>query len=212
MANVLVADDHALIRSGLAQLLQQLDEDVQVFEAATALEALEIAHRHPELDVLLLDLRLPDADGLSALRRCVSELPLLPVIVLSASELPSDAQHALDEGAMGYIPKSADPEVTLAAIRQVLAGDIYVPELLSRHAASSADDGVASLTPRQRAVLVRLAAGRPNKSIARELGMAEATVKVHVTAILKALGASNRTEAAQLAHRLGLVDDDGRHG
>jgi len=201
---ILIADDHALVRSGMQQLLTRLDDDVCCHESENAAGAVAIVRSEPALDLVLLDLDLPDCHGLELLGQLVRDFPLVPVIMVSATAEPNIIRTAIDMGAMGFIPKAAPPEVTLQAIRLVLAGEVYVPVAALRGARSA--QAVQHLTPRQQSVLTLLVLGRTNKAIARELGLAEATVKVHVTTLLHLLDASNRTEAAQRARELGLLD------
>lgn len=220
---VLVVDDHALVREGLRHALGPLDRDLTLIEAKSAAEAVEQATAHPDLALVLLDLHLPGADGFSVLDRLRHEFPVLPVIVLSGSDDRSDMLGAIERGALGYIPKSASSPVMLSAVRLVLSGGIYLPpEVLGpgaihggfmedpdlpprrpgKERVSPADLG---LTERQVQVLALLIEGKPNKLISRELGMAEGTVKIHVTAVFKALKVNNRTQAVVAAANLGFV-------
>jgi DNA-binding NarL/FixJ family response regulator len=144
-------------------------------------------------------------DGLAAL---VERHPLLPVVVLSASLAPEDMQQALDGGATGFIPKTATGPVMLSALRLVLSGGVYVPpEMLAPPPRPDAS-GEHPLTPRQIEVLRLLERGDPNKVIARELALSEATVKAHIGAIMRALGVRNRTQAVRAARELGLLTGD----
>lgn len=198
---VLIADDHSLFREGLAHVLAELDGVLDLLHAADCLRALELASAHPDLDLVLLDLEMPGMSGLEALRRLCDQFPALPVVVLSATTQRADMQRALDLGAMGFVPKDATGRQMIQALRLVLAGGLAVPSALVRPAA---DDWRADLTERQREVLALLARGLVNKEIARTLGLAEATVKMHITAIMKLLGVSNRTQAVLAAQRLRL--------
>ncbi len=202
---VLIVDDHALVRDGLGHLLQVLDDDaVEVLEAATASDALACAATTPDLDLALVDLNLPDRHGHELVAALVAQCPLLPTVVLSASEDPRDIEQVLAAGALGFVPKSSPTPVLVQALRLVLAGGIYVPPALMRAAARAAAPNPHALTERQAAILRRLVDGHSNKVIARELGITEATVKAHVSAIFKALGVSNRTQAARAARELGI--------
>ncbi len=210
---MLVVDDHAIVRQGLAALLIGRGAATIVLEAGHVAEGLAVAAAHEDLDAVILDLRMPDADGLSGISAFAELRPALPVIILSASEDPADVRRALEEGALGYIPKSASPEAMVAAVRQVMAGEIAAPAALLQAALSQAGGGpssssaalaIAGLTTRQREVLAALATGLSNKEIAREFGLSDKTVKVHVGAIFTALGVSNRTRAAAAALAAGL--------
>jgi len=216
---VLVVDDHALIREALKQLLQQLCEKLVVFEAANCADAFSLAGKHPDLGLILLDIQLPDKSGLDALAGFRKLYPGIPTVVLSASENRDDVIRALDGGAMGFIPKSHDSKIMLDALRIVLAGGVYLPAGIMAQttdnsrttaiaAAHSGPGSISSaeigLTDRQADVLALLVQGKPNKLICRELGLAEGTVKIHVTAILRALGVANRTQAVIAVGRLGI--------
>lgn len=210
---LLIIDDHPVVRDGLAALLRQLGPEVTVLLAEGASQGLSIADAHPDLDVVLLDLAMPGSDGFAALHEFGRLQPQFPVVVLSSSEDPRDVRRALASGALGYIPKSAPPRTILAAVRFVLAGNVYVPTLLAQDTAptgdQSADHSVpksgVSLTNRQIDVLRLLCEGRSNKEIGRILGVSQKTVKVHVTAIFRALNVVNRTQAAAKADKAGLI-------
>ncbi len=176
-----------------------------------------VAHYH-ELDLILLDLALPDANGVSIIAKLQSLAPTVPVVVLSATEDPVTVQQALEAGAAGYIPKSCSSYETISALRLVLEGEIYVPpalleslDVLEAPAAADSDEpepgNAAGLSPRQLEVLHLMARGSPNKVIARQLDLAEGTVKLHVASILRALKVNNRTEAVIEAGRRGLLPD-----
>lgn len=209
---LLVVDDHAIVREGLAAMLRQLGTDTEVLQAADGAAGLRLAEAHPELDAVFLDLQMPGVDGMSAVPEFGKRRPELPVIVLSSSEDPHDVRRALALGALGYVPKSARPDTLLSALRLVLSGNLYVPPLMLEpaEAASPALAGTESgpqggLTERQLEVLRLLGAGKPNKEIGRELGLSDKTVKAHVTAIFKTLQVVNRTQAASAARRANLL-------
>lgn len=206
---ILVADDHALFRDGLRYLLGQLGEALELLEAKDGAEALELARAHPELDLVLLDLGMPGIDGLAGLRLLRARCPAVPVVILSGSEEPADVRQALDAGALGFIPKSSTSQVMLSALRLVLSGGMYLPPsyMLERPAvrmplAAASSVESLGLTPRQLDVLRLLGQGHSNKEIARVLDLAEGTVKLHISAILRALGVDNRTRAVVAAARL----------
>jgi len=152
-------------------------------------------------------------DGFATLQEFGRLQPQLPVVVVSSSEDPRDVRRALAAGALGYVPKSAPPRTILAAVQFVLAGNVYVPTLLAENPAltrdEAGDDGArksnVSLTGRQTDVLRLLREGRSNKEIGRKLGLSEKTVKVHVTALFKALNVANRIQAAAMADKVGLI-------
>jgi DNA-binding NarL/FixJ family response regulator len=205
---ILIADDHALFREGLRHVLGQLEGVTEVLEAGTCGEALELAAADPALGLVLLDIRMPDMSGLDGLATLVERHPLLPVVVLSASLAPEDMQQALDGGATGFIPKTATGPVMLSALRLVLSGGVYVPPEMLAPPPRPEASGEPPLTPRQIEVLRLLERGDPNKVIARELALSEATVKAHIGAIMRALGVRNRTQAVRAARELGLLTGD----
>lgn len=216
---ILLIDDHALFREGMLHVLKGMPEAPDVFEAGSANEGLQMAADKGPLDLVLLDLHLPETDGFTILARLHHSHPDLAVIVLSASEDFQDAKRSLDLGAMGYIPKSATSQVMLSAIHLVLSGGIYLPPLLMSQWHNTAPaaapvpvsrdvaGGAEPLTVRQLDVLRLLAVGKSNKEIARDLGMAEGTVKIHITAIFRALAVVNRTQAVLTAKKQGLVEN-----
>ncbi len=213
--NILVIDDHALIRDALRGVLRQLRSDASVFEASDCRQAMRIIEDHPNLDLILLDLNLPDRDGFSVLADLRERYPAIAIVVLSALQDRHNVIRALELGALGFIPKTTPREVMLSALQLVFSGGIYIPaEILGREETSllqspSANDLARvqptdlGLTARQIEVLALMAQGRTNKAISRTLDLAEPTVKNHITAILKALKASNRTEAVITVGKFG---------
>lgn len=212
---ILVVDDHPLVRDAMAQLVAELGV-VEVLQAADCTAGLALARANPDLDLVLLDLNLPGLRGVAALVRFRTEHPTAPVVVVSMFRDRDTVTEVISHGAVGFIPKSSGRETIVNALRLVLAGSIYVPPEaalqtdpsddplpagLRGHAASAAGIG---LTPRQGQVLALVMKGRANKEICRELGLAERTVKAHLTAVLNALKASSRTQAVIAAGRLGL--------
>ncbi len=206
---ILIVDDHALFREGLRHVLNAYDEEVSIVEASDYDHALQHASDNPDLDMVLLDLNMPGKDGFATLESFTRLFPALPVVIISASILQSNVQRALDAGAVGYIPKDTTSAVMLSALRLILSGGIYVPQGLLNSQGNSLDQNgshESSLTARQVEVLNLLVQGCSNKEIASKMDVAEATVKMHVTAILKSLGVNNRTQAAMAAEKLGLVN------
>jgi two-component system, NarL family, nitrate/nitrite response regulator NarL len=210
---VLIVDDHPALREGVAALLRQSGPDTSVLQAGDAAEALAFVAQHADLDIVVLDIVLPGMSGLPAIAEIARMRPDLPIVVLSSSENPQDARRALAQGALGYVPKSANPQTLLAAIRLVMNGDLYVPPLILdetaaarlTHLGRSAGPGGLALTDRQIDVLRRLVEGQSNKIIALDLGLSEKTVKAHVTRIFKALNVVSRTQAAAIAQEIGII-------
>jgi len=200
---ILLADDHALFREGVKQLCSHLHAEVQVVEVSNGAEVMRLALTQPDFDLVLLDLAMPGVDGFSGLAAFRTHAPSVPVVILSGSEDPSDVQAALDGGAAGFIPKSTLSDVILSALRLVLAGGIYTPPgLLTGQNLVVSKAQLNALTPRQREVLVLMGQGKSNKDIGNLLGLSEATVKQHVSAILKALHVANRMQAVIAGRRL----------
>jgi DNA-binding NarL/FixJ family response regulator len=213
---ILVIDDHALIRQAMQGVLKKLRRDAVALEASNYKQAMQVIANHPDISLILLDLTLPDRDGFSVLSELRERHPAVSIVVLSALQDPANVIKALDMGALGYIPKSAKGDVILHALRLVISGGIYVPpEILAREELSNSVprqlDGDRSrfspadvgLTSRQLDVLALMMHGKNNKTICRTLDLAEPTVKNHVTAILRALKVSNRTEAVVAVNQLG---------
>ena len=202
-------DDQAIVRQGVAALLTHDDQQVVVLEAGDCETGLALALQHVDLDAVFLDLAMPGVGGMAAIAAFGRGRPEVPVIVLSASDDPAKVRQAFEHGALGYVPKSASAQTLLAALHLVLSGEVFVPALLLLESGSGADDarGVARgvLTGRQAEVLNGLALGLSNKAIGRRLGMAEKTVKAHVTGVLRGLGAANRVEAVERARADGLI-------
>jgi DNA-binding NarL/FixJ family response regulator len=219
---ILVVDDHVLIREALRGVLLELESDAAIVDAPDSRQAMRCIEENTDLELILLDLKLPDGSGFDVLAALRERFPAISVVVLSASSDRDDIARALELGALGFIPKSAEREVMLSAFKLIFAGGVYVPpEILrapqatpsassspeqSGQPPSAADIG---LTGRQMEVLALMMQGKSNKAICRALDLAEPTVKNHVTAILKALKASNRTEAVITAGALGLAPPRG---
>lgn len=206
----LVVEDHALTREGVRLALGALGEDVTVLDAASVDAALAAIGRNPDIDLVLLDIGLPGAGGLSLLQELRREQNTVPVIVVSGANDRDLVLRALDLGALGFVPKSSPVEVMVQAIRLVLAGGTYIPrQALATHGQAQSAPGqraraIERLTDRQREILALMAKGKPNKLIADHLHISEATVKSHVTEILRVLGATNRTQAVIVAGDLGI--------
>ena len=210
----MIIDDHPLIQHAVSNVLRVIDAAVEIELAGDCARAMELADRGNEPDLVLLDLNLPGLSGIPALKRWRSRFPAVPVIVLSALDDRQTVLAAIAAGAAGYIPKSSSNDVMREAVRLVLAGGKYLPpavlagtvvwSALQRKAI--ADAPTLGLTDRQLAVLRLIAKGASNKVICRDLGLAERTVKAHVTAVLRSLKVSSRTQAAVEAVRLGLAE------
>ncbi|MCK5445992.1 MAG: response regulator transcription factor [Rhodospirillaceae bacterium] len=202
---ILIADDHKLFRAGLVLVLKQLGDDLDIIEAGTGKEATQQAVSQVNLDLVLLDLDLPEGNGLEALVSIHDAKPELPVIILSAMEDQVTISRAMELGARGYIPKSASGDVMVNSLKLVLSGGVCMPPGFGDQGNRSGASDAPTLTRRQLEVLRLMATGNSNKEIAHRLSISENTVRVHISAIISALDATNRTEAAYSAMRLGLV-------
>jgi DNA-binding NarL/FixJ family response regulator len=204
---LIIADDHPILRAALKQAVHRHVPSAQIIEASSLDTLRNAVAAHPDSDLILLDLRMPGAKGFSALLFLRAEYADVPVIVISASEDASVVQRALDFGASGFIPKSAHIEAIGESVRTVLSGGVAVPRTTERTGRAQDQDResarrLSTLTPQQLKVLVMLAEGHSNKFIAANLAITEATVKAHITGILRKLGIERRTQAAILAQRL----------
>ncbi|SPU54619.1 Response regulator protein vraR [Brevundimonas vesicularis] len=202
MDRIVVADDHPLFRAALRSAVDKAAPGAEVVECASLAEARAAMVAGP-VDLLLLDLKLSDSEGMAGLAAVRAEQPTVPVAVVSASEDAPVVRHALGLGAAGFIPKSSSLPQMVEAIAAILAGDSWAPDV------PEADDDlagrVASLTPSQLRILEGLKAGRLNKQIAFDLGVSEATIKAHLTSVFRKLGVQNRTQAVILAKSLDLA-------
>jgi len=210
---ILVVDDHPLIQQALAHALPALHGAIDVIAAIDRDEALTALARHPDCALVLLDLTLPGAHGLDLLAQLRRDFPLLPVVVLSATHDRATVGAAMAAGAQGYIAKTSTPDELLDAVRTVLEGGRSVTSRVA--ALAPVVGGIAGealgLTHRQADVLRLLLQGKPNKLICRDLRRSEGTVKVHVSAILKALNVRSRAQAIAELSRRGVVIDGTAH-
>ncbi|WP_459948448.1 response regulator transcription factor [Denitratisoma sp. agr-D3] len=199
MLKLLVVEDHALVREGLLQTLRGIDKDVQTMGAEDADAALKVLEQHPDIDLMVLDIMLPGLTGLSFLSVLRKRFPDVPVVILSALDDPETVKRALKSGASGFVPKASTSESMLDALRLVLAGEIFLPPKYQEGQATKGRGRSAaerfSLTPGQARVLDLLTEGKTNRQIAELLGVTEGTVKIHVSAIFKALNVTNRSQA-----------------
>jgi DNA-binding NarL/FixJ family response regulator len=205
MIRVLLADDHAVVRTGLERLLSATEDLEVVGAAADGAEAVELAERHAP-DVVLMDLEMPRVDGIEATRRIVAASSTTYVVVLTSFSDRDRILDALDAGAVGYLLKDAEPEELVRGIRTAARGESPLDPKAARsvlEARASARPAVG-LTAREREVLACVAAGLPNKLIARRLEISEKTVKAHLTRVYQAIGVTDRTQAALWAQRNGL--------
>lgn len=207
MLKLLVVEDHALVREGLIQALRALasdGEEMQIRGAAAADEALRLIEGDSDIDLILLDLMLPGTGGIGLLGALRKRYPAVPVLILSALEDPDTVRRALAQGAAGFVPKSSSTSDLLGAVRAVLAGGRYLPPQYDATATPAGRGGRGvqerfGLTAAQMRVLELLVEGKTNREIAEVIGVTEGTVKIHVSAIFKALNVSNRSQALLVA-------------
>lgn len=213
MLKLLVVEDHALVREGLVQTLRQLENDVETLAVADSDGASALLEQGHIFDLILLDLGLPGVDGFSCLRTFRHHYPTMPVVILSAYDDAYTVNKAMKCGAASFVPKAYSSERLLAALREVLSGRVFPPDLLpatfvaiSPHTLNGgkAEPSDFGLSERQAEVLGLMACGKSNRDIAGLLGLSEGTVKIHLTAIFKALGVSSRTQAMVVIARHGI--------
>jgi len=202
---VLIADDHPMVRDALARTVKMIDPQAEVLEAKDYPEIELRMVQRP--DLALVDLNMPGMHGVAGIRRLREAFPLQAIVVASGEDEPAIIRSVLATGVAGFLPKAESPEVLMQAIRLVLSGGTYLPagalgDLRQGQLQQRPDP--SGLTPRQLDVLRLLMRGEPNKVIARQLGLTEGTVKIHIAAILRTLQTRNRTEAVVVARAMGL--------
>lgn len=204
---LVVADDHPLFRGALREAVSGIFPSALVDEAGSFEELTALLEKQREADLVLLDLAMPGVSGFSGLIYLRAEYPEIPVVIVSASDDAQTVRRALDFGASGFIPKRLGIEELREAVKQVLEGEMWVPSEVDISAPADPEtsrlrDRLATLTPQQVRVLMMLSGGLLNKQIAYELGVSEATIKAHVSAILQKLGVESRTQAVIAAARI----------
>lgn len=222
---ILLADDHQLFREGVCLMISEMDAEVEVLEAETFPVVLSTLAEHPSISLLLMDLSMPGGEWRQVVQEVRAEYPDLRIVILSATDDQSSICEAIKIGVHGFVPKTSSGKVMQNVIRLVLDGGTYLPPvLLSRD-----EDGIGltasivgknfgpatsafDITPRQKDVLDQLRSGLSNKEIARNLDLSEGTVKLHVTALLRALDVNNRTQAVIKAQKAGMIIESGQLG
>ena len=210
--NILLADDHVLFRSGMRYILAEFGADVAIHEVGSGEELLEAA-RTRSFDLVLMDMMMPGMNQGDVIGMIRALHPTLPIVIVSMLDSPSVIRGAVASGASGFIPKTSTPSLMTEAIRLVLAGGIYLPPaVLAAEEAVKPEEGAAPglpsdarLTRQQRAVLAELSVGKSNKEIAQSLSISEATVKVHLAAIMRTLKVHNRTQVVLAAKQHNLL-------
>jgi DNA-binding NarL/FixJ family response regulator len=210
---IMVVDDHALVRRGMHYVVKEGFPEADVVEAESAAVALEILHGGTKVDLALVDVRMPDLDGLELLRAIKAEWAETPVIMLSTYENAPYVKRALADGASGYLLKDATPEDLSQAINVAMtgSGNVLSPRVIQNLFEEQQGGGTSdgrrneySLTQRENDILAQLAEGRSNREIAQSLFLSEKTVKAHLAAIFRKLGVTNRTQAAMMAVQMGV--------
>lgn len=205
--HLVVADDHPLFRDALRQAVASVVASARIDEAGSFEELTALLDRESDVDLILLDLSMPGISGFSGLIYLRAQFPAIPVVIVSASDDAGTIRRSMDFGASGFIPKRFGVETLREAIGKVMNGDIWVPDDVDLSAAADPDmsklrDRLVTLTPQQVRVLMMLSEGLLNKQIAYELGVSEATIKAHVSAILQKLGVESRTQAVIAAAKI----------
>lgn len=209
---ILIIEDHVLVREAMALTLAQVGEGVYCQQASNANEALALLEADPDCDLLVVDLMLPEINGFSLLGVIAKRFPDVPALVVSALDDRESVQRAMKAGASGFVSKASPSNTLIAAVRTVLAGGVFTPEATSGSSDGGSRNRRASqafaerfqLTAAQGRVLELVAQGKSNRDIAEFLGLSEGTVKVHVSAILRALGVTSRAQALLMMTRAGL--------
>jgi DNA-binding NarL/FixJ family response regulator len=204
---LIIADDHPLFRGALREAVSGLSSNGAIEEAGSFDEMVQLLDGGADVDLVLLDLMMPGVRGFSGLMYLRAQYPSVPVVIVSANDDPAIISRCMDFGASGFIPKTLGIEAMRAAVRRVLAGELWTPPDIILKQRPDADSGeligrLASLTPQQVRVLMMLSDGLLNKQIAYELSVSEATVKAHVSAILQKLGVDSRTQAVIAAAKI----------
>ncbi|MFA6114071.1 MAG: response regulator transcription factor [Sphingomonas sp.] len=204
---VLIVDDHPMVRDGLRTVIAVAFDRCELFEASSLKEAASIIEREGDFDLVLLDLNMPGTAGFSGLIELRERFPSVPIVIVSAAQERGLARAALAAGAAGFIPKSLRRGAIVDALKMVLAGNIYAPEIDEAEQVANAEDAefarrIDTLTPQQKVVLKLLVAGKLNKQIAFDLDVSMTTVKAHVSAILGKLNVFSRTQAVILANKV----------
>jgi DNA-binding NarL/FixJ family response regulator len=213
---LLIVDDHGLVREGLKAILGQSDLQAQCLEAWDEASIWQQITQHADIDLVLLDIQLPGLSGMELLKRIVKDRPQLPIIMLSADHDSDTVSQALQSGASGFMPKSSLNQVLISAIRLVVAGGVYIPPEALLKSVSKPQVALKpavsldslGLTNRQIDVLRLLLKGMSNKLISRQIDLAEATVKIHIRGILRALNVTTRTEALVKLTEMGVRFSD----
>ncbi|MBQ8437067.1 MAG: response regulator transcription factor [Alphaproteobacteria bacterium] len=210
---ILIADDHALFRDGLSLNIERLEPQAVIFQAGSFSQVMKILNDEKKFDLIIIDLDMPDMNWETALQDIMDKRGNARVAIISATEDVRIIRKAMEKGISGYIPKRADTKVLPGALKLIMDGGTYLPPSILENngvnginiASISRSRNGKTLTNRQSQVLELVAQGMSNKQIAYEIGVSEATVKLHINALLRAVGATNRTQAVITAQKMGLI-------
>ncbi len=206
---ILIADDHALFRDGLALRLEQIVPEATILQASNYAQIFKIIKADSDISMIILDIEMQDMPWQEALHEIKQETPQTALVVVTASEDNRTVRTVMATGIKGYIPKRSDVKVFNNALKLVLDGGTYVPPLIINNTPvnnlSTKSTGLKTLTTRQSQVLDLIAQGKSNKQIAYDMGVSESTVKLHINALLRSLHVSNRTQAVITAQKLGII-------
>jgi DNA-binding NarL/FixJ family response regulator len=206
---ILIADDHDLVRDTIEEFLKRLAKDIQVLHAANLSQALDLLRKADTLDLVLLDLRMPGMNGLAGLKAVQTVRADVPIVILSGETNPDTIRNALQAGAAGFLPKTMRGTAMLSALRLILAGERYIPDIMVAEQSVRAEDGAGggpgpgSLSPREREVIGLLVQGLSNKEIGHRLGIEVVTVALHLRSVYRKLGVTSRTQAVRMAMEQG---------
>lgn len=201
---IVLADDHDLVRDTIEEFLKRLDKDVEVQHAANLPQALELIRTSPALDLVMLDLRMPGMNGLAGLKSAREARPGVPIVILSGETAAETIRNAMQAGAAGFLPKTMRGSAMLNALRLILTGERYIPDIMLSEPSGSephgpGGEGQPALTQREREVMGLLVQGLPNKEIGRRLNIEVVTVALHLRSIYRKLGVASRTQAVRMA-------------
>lgn len=206
---VLITDEQSLFRDGLSLRLKQINQDISILQSSSLLEMQQTLSSEPDTDILILDIDLADTNAEDVINKIKNTLPSIKIIAISSSEKTKDIKKILSLGVKGYIPKRSDSNILSGALKLILDGGTYIPpamlENTSDNKTTSAYPLKKNLTNRQSQVLDLIAQGKSNKQIAYDMGVSEATVKLHINALLRSLKVNNRTQAVITAQKMGLI-------
>ncbi len=205
---ILIADDHALFRDELASRLEEINPDIVLMQAPSFSQSLKIIEKEPDLDMMIVDLDMPDMHWEESIEQLRQKSKNINIVVISASEDMRKIQKIMTNGIKGYIPKRLEPKIMLKALKIIVEGGIYMPSAFAENNYTiniNSNCRSKTLTNRQSQVLDLIAEGKSNKQIAYEMGVSEATVKLHINALLRSLKVNNRTQAVVTAQKMGLI-------